>query len=66
MQRSDKTHFNKELVMAKEDNKTFKISIKFWICDNDMLIMMSKYEIIVVSLENIDTLHIEIVISILN
>ena len=30
-----KKHFNKELVMTKEDNEDFKNSIKFWICDND-------------------------------
>ena len=27
-------HFNKELVMTKEDNEDFKSSIKCWICDN--------------------------------
>ena len=30
-----KKHFNKQLVMTKEDNKDFKNSTKFWICDND-------------------------------
>ena len=30
-----KKHFNKELVMTKEDNKDFKNSTKCWICDND-------------------------------
>ena len=30
-----KKHFNKELVMTKEDNKDFKNSTKSWICDND-------------------------------
>ena len=29
-----KNYFNKELVMTKEDNKTFN-STKCWICDND-------------------------------
>ena len=29
-----KKHFNKELVMAKEDNGDFKNSTKCWICDN--------------------------------
>ena len=28
-------HFNKELVMTKEDNEDFKNSTKCWICDND-------------------------------
>ena len=30
-----KKHFNKELVMTKEDNEYFKNSTKCWICDND-------------------------------
>ena len=30
-----KKHFNKELVMTKEDNEDFKNSTKCWICDND-------------------------------
>ena len=30
-----KKHFNKELVMTKEDNGDFKSSAKCWICDND-------------------------------
>ena len=30
-----KQHFNKELVMTKEDNEDFKNSTKCWICDND-------------------------------
>ena len=30
-----KKHFNKELVMTKEDNEDFKDSIKYSICDND-------------------------------
>ena len=29
-----KKHFNKELVMTKEDYKDFKNSTKCWICDN--------------------------------
>ena len=29
-----KKHFNKELFMAKEDNKDFENSSKCWICDN--------------------------------
>ena len=28
-------HFNKELVMTKENNEDFKNSAKYWICDND-------------------------------
>ena len=30
-----KKHFNKELVVTKEDNENFKNSINCWICDND-------------------------------
>ena len=30
-----KKHFNKELVMTKEDNEHFKNSTKCWICNND-------------------------------
>ena len=32
-----KKHFNKELVMTKEDNENFKISTKCWTCDNDYI-----------------------------
>ena len=32
-----KIHFNKELVMTKEDNENFKNSTKSWICDNDYI-----------------------------
>ena len=55
-----KKHFRKELVITKEDNKNFKNSTKWWICDNDYI----DNEVKVKSLENIEALHIEIVISI--
>ena len=32
-----KQHFNKELVMTKEDNEYFENSNKCWICDNDYI-----------------------------
>ena len=32
-----KKHFNKELVMTKENNEKFKNSTKCWICDNDYI-----------------------------
>ena len=32
-----KKHFNKELVMTKEDNEDFDNSTKCWICDNDYI-----------------------------
>ena len=30
-----KKHFNKKLVMTKEDNEDFKNSTRYWICGND-------------------------------
>ena len=32
-----KKHFNKELVMTKEDNRGFENSTKRWICDNSYI-----------------------------
>ena len=32
-----KKHFNKVLVMTKEDNENFKNSNKCWICDNNYI-----------------------------
>ena len=32
-----KKHFNKELVMTKEDSEDFENSTKCWICDNDCI-----------------------------
>ena len=32
-----KKHFNKELFMTKEDNKSFQVSTKCWNCDNDYI-----------------------------
>ena len=32
-----KRHFNKELVMTKEDNENLKKSTKCWVCDNDYI-----------------------------
>ena len=32
-----KKHFNKELVITKEDNKNFKNSTKCWICNDDYI-----------------------------
>ena len=32
-----KKHFNKELVMTKEDNENFNNSTKCWICYNDYI-----------------------------
>ena len=52
-----KKYFNKELAMTKENNEDFKNSSKCCICDK---------KVIVISLENIEALHKEIVISILN
>ena len=57
-------HFNKELVITKEDNKDFESSTKCWICDNDDDVKVRDY--CHISLENIEILGIEIVISVLN
>ena len=32
-----KNHFNKELLMTKEDNENFENSTKCWICENDYI-----------------------------
>ena len=67
----------KKLVMDKEDDENFKKSIKCWISDNVYLeddVKVRDYchddimvrDCIVISLENIDALFIEIVISTLN
>ena len=32
-----KKHFNKEIVMTKEDNDDIKNSTKCWLCDNDYI-----------------------------
>ena len=67
----------KKLVMDKEDDENFKKSIKCWISDNVYLeddVKIRDYchddimvrDCIVISLENIDALFIEIVISTLN
>ena len=47
--------------MTKNDNEDFKSSIKCWICDNDYF-----DDDVVLLLENIEVLHIETVISLLN
>ena len=31
-------HFNKELVLTKEDDEDFENSTKCWICDNDYVV----------------------------
>ena len=62
-----KKDFNKELVTTKEDSEDFKNSTKYQILDNDYVDNELKVrEIIVISQENIKTLHIEIVLLILN
>ena len=60
-----KKHFNKELAMTKEDNENFKNSAKCWICDNDYVDNNAKVRDHC-HITNIEALHIEIVISILN
>ena len=51
--------------MANADNEDFKNS-KCWTCDNVLVDNNVKIKIIVISLKNIEPLHMEIVISILN
>ena len=53
-----KEHFNKELLITKEDNENFKNSTKCWTCDN--------YYVDNYVRENIEALHVEIVIPVLN
>ena len=48
--------------MTKEDNEDFKDSAKLWTVTMITLIMILKQEIIVISLENIQTLLIKVVI----
>ena len=61
-----KKHFNKKLVMTKEDNEDFKNSTKCWICDNDYIDTDVKVRDLVISMENLEALHIELVTSILS
>ena len=55
-----KKHFIKELVITKEDNEALRTLINVGSVTMIMLIMMLKREIIFISLENIETLCIEI------
>ena len=55
-----KKHFNKELMMTKENNENFKNSTKCCICDSDHVGNDVKL------MKNVQALHIDIVISILN
>ena len=57
-----KKHFNKELVMTKKDNEDFENSTKCWISDNDYI----DNDVKIISLQNIEILHIQIVISMLH
>ena len=61
-----KKYFNKKLVMTKEDDEDFENSTKSWICDNVYVDCDVKLRHHCYITENIETLHIEIVISTLN
>ena len=63
-----KKYFNKELLMTKEDNENLKSYAKCSTCDNDYVDNDAKVRdhCIITSLENIEALHIKIVISILD
>ena len=52
-----KKHFNKELVMTKKDMKILRTSLIVGFVVMIILIMMLKYKINVVALENIDSAH---------
>ena len=51
--------------MTKEDNEDFKNSTKCWSCHDDYVGNDVKVSDLVILLKNIQTLHIEIVISML-
>ena len=53
-------------MMRKYFHKKLVMTTKFLNCDNFLLLMMLKQEIIVISLETIKALHLEIIISTLN
>ena len=60
-----KNYFNKELVMTKGDNENLKSSTKCWICDDDVkIIIVTSYQIIVISIENRGSAHIDCNINI--
>ena len=52
--------------MTKDDDEDFENSTKCWICELFILMVILKQDIIAISKENKETLHIEIVISRLN
>ena len=58
--------FNKKLVMTKKDEENFKNCTKYWICDNDYVDNVVKVRDDFHVLENMEILHIELLISILN
>ena len=63
----DSKHFSKELVMTKKDNKDFlRILLNVGSVIMIVLMVMLKQKIIVILSENVEVLHIEIIISILN
>ena len=51
-----KKHFNKELVMTKKDNEDFENLLNVGFAVMIILMLMLNSEIIVISLENIETL----------
>ena len=61
-----KKNLTKNLQSLKKTMRILRILINVAFVAMIMMIMMLKLEIIVISLENIETLHIEIIISILN
>ena len=63
-----KKHFNKKLVMTKEDDEHFENSIKCWIydkvyVDGDVKVSLVRDHCYI---KNIEALHLEVVISTLS
>ena len=52
--------------MTKNGEEGFENSTKCWICDNAYFDGDSELRFTVISLENIEVLHIEVLISMLN
>ena len=59
-------HFNRELVMTKKIMKILLALLNVGCVIMFILIVMLKQETIVISLEDIEVLHIEIIIPLLN
>ena len=52
-------HFNKELVMTKEDDEDFEILVNVGFVTIFMLRVILKYEVMAISMEKVEALHKE-------